>query len=198
MRRAARIIATAVIALAAVLILLVVLLPAALGLERYVITGGSMTGTIDRGSVVYSRLTPVDRLEVGDIVTFVPPGFSSPVTHRIVDVTRGSNGKRVFRTRGDFNSVADPWTISFPQSTEPRAVFHIPYVGYVLAALTLRPLGIVLIGLPALVIAASLLWSLWRGAGEDVRRLHAAGADVRRLHAAGAAADGMPTGPEAE
>jgi hypothetical protein len=32
---------------------------------------------------------------------------------------------------------------------------------------------VLLIGVPALLIAASLLWSLWRKAGEDVERQEA-------------------------
>ena len=45
-----------------------------------------------------------------------------------------------------------------------------PLLGYVLAALALRSVRLALIGLPAVVIALSLLWSLWRQAGEDVAR----------------------------
>ena len=39
----------------------VMLLPALFGFERYVITGGSMSGTYDRGSVIFSEVVPVDR-----------------------------------------------------------------------------------------------------------------------------------------
>jgi signal peptidase len=161
------------------LVTLLVLLPAVLGLQRYVITGGSMTGTIDKGSLVYSRLTPVDRLKVGDIVTFVPPGYPSPVTHRIVNISR-QGGKRVFRTKGDFNKVADPWRVTFDKPMLARAVFHIPYLGYLLAAFALRPVRLLLIGLPAILIAGSLLWSLWRSAGEEVRRQEAARAAAQQ------------------
>ena len=46
------------------------LLPAAFGLQRYVITGGSMDGTIDLGSVVFEEVVPVADLEVGDVITY--------------------------------------------------------------------------------------------------------------------------------
>ena len=161
------------------LVALLVLVPAVLGLQRYVITGGSMTGTIDKGSLVYSRLTPVDRLRVGDIVTFVPPGYPSPVTHRIISISQ-QRGKRVFRTKGDFNKVADPWRITFDKPMLARYVYHIPYLGYLLAAFALRPVRLLLIGLPAVLIAVSLLWSLWHSAGEEVRRQEAAQAAVQQ------------------
>ena len=44
------------LALAAIL-----LIPAALGFQRYVIVSGSMSGTYDRGSIVYDKEVPVDR-----------------------------------------------------------------------------------------------------------------------------------------
>lgn len=145
----------------------VILLPALFGLQRYVITGGSMTGTIPRGSVVYERLTPVGQLKVGDIMTFYPPGYKEPVTHRIIAITRGQDGKLVFQTKGDFNPAPDPWKINLNEPRQARCVFHIPYVGYFLAVLAIRKVRMLLIGLPALFIALSLLWSLWKQAGEE-------------------------------
>jgi signal peptidase len=178
MSRTVKTAATALCVAASVVVVLVVLVPAVLGLQRYVITGGSMTGTIARGSVIYSRLTPAGALRVGDIITFVPPGQTSPVTHRIVGIAKSDAGARVFRTKGDFNKAADPWRFTFPQPRQARYVFRIPYMGYVLAVLSIRAVRMVLIGLPAFVIAISLLWSLWRSAGEEVLHREAAGAAV--------------------
>lgn len=169
MRRLLRGVATALCLAALLLALGVTIVPALLGLQRYVITGGSMTGTIAKGSVIYSRLTPVDELEVGDVITFHPPGDDDAVTHRIIAIEDGPNGRPAFRTKGDFNEIADPWgaiTLDGPQ--QARCVFHVPLVGYVLAALAIRQVRMLVIGLPAIVIAASLLWSLWRRAGEEV------------------------------
>jgi len=53
---------------------------------------------------------------------------------------------------------------------QARYVFHIPAIGYFLAALAIRQVRMILIGLPALVIAVSLLWSLWKKAGDEVER----------------------------
>ena len=154
-----------------VFVVAAILIPGLLGLQRYVITGGSMTGTIPKGAVIYSRVTPVDQLEVGDIITFNPPGMSEAVTHRIVAIEEGPDGRPAYRTKGDFNEAADPWnpvTLNEPQ--QARYVFQVPVLGYVLAALGLRTVRIALIGLPAVLIALSLLWSLWREAGEEVAR----------------------------
>jgi signal peptidase I len=158
---------------AAALFVAVLLVPAVMGLQRYVIVGGSMTGTISKGSVVYARLTPVAQLKKGDVITFVPPVDSQPVTHRIISIKRSDQGQLVFRTKGDANATADPWTITFPQPQQARYVFHVPFIGYLLALLSIRAVRMLLIGLPALVIAVSILWSLWRSAGEEVRRREA-------------------------
>ena len=163
--------ATALCAAALVVAVAVLIVPGLLGLQRFVITGGSMTGTIPKGAVIYSKITPVGQLKVGDIITFTPPGMPSAVTHRIVAVEAGPDGGPAFRTKGDFNEAPDPWnpvTLNEPQ--QARYVFQVPVLGYVLAALSVRTVRIALIGLPAVLIALSLLWSLWRQAGEEVTR----------------------------
>ena len=147
------------------------LVPPLLGLHRYVITGGSMTGTIAKGSIVYSRITPTSELKVGDIITFRPPTQTTLVTHRIIAVEDGPDGAPAYRTKGDFNETADPWNpINLDGPQQARYAFHIPVLGYLLAALTIRTVRVALIGVPAVLIALSMLWSLWRHAGEEVAR----------------------------
>jgi signal peptidase I len=154
---------------ALVFVVAAVLVPGLLGLQRYVITGGSMTGTIPKGAIIYSRVTPIEALKAGDIITFNPPGMSTAVTHRIVAVEQGPDGGPAFRTKGDFNETADPWNpITLNEPQQARYVFQVPLLGYALAALSMRTVRIALIGVPALLIALSLLWSLWREAGEEV------------------------------
>lgn len=152
-------------------VVLALLVPALLGFQRYVITGGSMTGAIAKGSVIYSKLAPVEELKAGDIITFEPPGHAALVTHRIVAVEAGPDGTPVFRTKGDFNDVADPWgPITLNEPEQARYVFDVPLLGYLLAALAIRTVRVALIGVPAVIIALSLLWGLWRQAGEEVAR----------------------------
>lgn len=148
-------------------------LPTALGYKRYVITGGSMTGTIPKGSVIYSRLVAVEELRAGDIITFVPPDMDRPTTHRITKISRDTYGHLVFTTKGDFNAAEDPWRLRLADPEQARYSFHMPYAGYALAMLSTRQLRMLLIGVPAIVIALTLLVSLWRQAGEEVARLEA-------------------------
>lgn len=169
-RRLGRLV-TALCVAALVFVVAAILVPSLLGLQRYVITGGSMTGAIPKGAVIYSRLTPAGQLRTGDIITFQPPGMSTAVTHRIIAVEDGPGGTPAFRTRGDFNEAADPWSpVTLNEPQQARYVFHVPLLGYALAALGTRAVRIALIGVPAVLIALSLLWSLWREAGEEVAR----------------------------
>lgn len=167
MRRLARGLLTAVCLAAMLIAVGALLVPALLGYQRYVITGASMTGSIPKGAIIYSRLTPVESLRAGDVITFVPPGHTRPVTHRIVSVEPDGDGELTFRTRGDFNEAVDPWAIHLTDPVQARYSFHIPYLGYALAALAIRQVRMLLIGVPAVIISLSLLVSLWREAGEE-------------------------------
>ena len=157
----------------------VTLLPALLGYERYVITGGSMEGAYDRGSIVYAEVVPVDELRVGDVITYEPPpaaGVEGLVTHRIVSIDADRRGRPVLRTKGDANAARDPWRFRLEQPEQARAVAGIPFIGYAVAALSIRELRVAVIGVPALLLAVALLVGLWREAGAEARQ--AAGGSV--------------------
>jgi len=163
-----------VVTLAAVVVVLAGaawILPSALGYERYVITGGSMSGTFEKGSVVFTQPVAEEDLAVGDVVTYVPPadsGVTTLVTHRIHDI-RTRNGVLSFRTKGDANPDPDPWRFSLDAETQPVVAFHVPVVGHALIALADRDTRVLLIGIPAGVVAllalAELLKALRGGVG---------------------------------
>jgi signal peptidase I len=168
-RRIARVVSTLVVA-AGLLFGAVLVLPAALGWQRYVIVSGSMTGTYDRGSLVLDEVVPVSELRVGDVITYRPPAGSGPaglVTHRIAEITTDRVGRRSFRTKGDANEAADPWTFQLPTGEQARVRLGIPYAGYAVAALGKRDLRILLIGIPAGLIALMSIAGLWREAGVE-------------------------------
>jgi signal peptidase len=162
----------------------IMLVPAALGFQRYVILTGSMTGTYDRGSIVYDRPVPVSDLKVGDPITYSPPpGFTHQirVTHRIWSIHVGSDGERIFKTKGDANLHPDVWQFTLNQPTQERVVFHVPEVGYLFLLLSLRDFRIVLVGVPAVIIGLILMLRLWREAGQEARRQELAGLGWRTL-----------------
>jgi signal peptidase len=144
------------------------LLPPLIGYHRYVIDGGSMEPTIARGSIVYERPVPVTELGRGDVITYVPPGYRRPVTHRIVRVERGRNGPPVFQTKGDANSRPDARKVRLEQPAQARYSFHLPYVGFVLIALADPTARMLLLGVPALLAGLMSVRAAWRRGGELV------------------------------
>jgi signal peptidase len=170
--RAGRLAAGAALAVA-VIAAIGVLAPSLWGWQRYAIVSGSMTGTYDRGSLVLADVVPVADLRVGDVITYQPPRGAGPdhlITHRIAWMGRDGAGKRVFRTKGDANPVADPWTFRLEQPAQARARVGIPYVGYALAALGRGDVRTVVITLPALLLAVLSLAGLWRRLGAEAAR----------------------------
>ena len=174
-RRAGRLASGAALAVA-VLCALLVLAPALAGWERYAIVSGSMTGSYDRGSLVLAEVVPVADLQVGDVITYTPPAGDHLVTHRISWIGRDDTGGRIFRTKGDANPVADPWTFSLDGGTQARARFGVPYAGHALSALGRRDVRMLVIALPALLIAAVSLTKLWRRLGVEAARRSLEGA----------------------
>jgi signal peptidase len=149
------------------------LIPAALGYQRYVIVSGSMTGTYDRGSIVYDEEVPVADLKVGDTITYAPPPGASPeelVTHRIAWIGQNRGGEEIFRTKGDANESADPWTFTLDETEQAKVAFSVPYVGYLLAGLSIPIVRMLAIGIPAIVVALLILGGIWRDAGVEARR----------------------------
>jgi signal peptidase I len=172
MCRAGRLASGAALAMA-VIAALVVLAPALWGWERYAIVSGSMSGTYDRGSLVYAEVVPVADLRVGDVITYLPPPDAGPdhlVTHRIHTIERDDSGRRVFRTKGDANETADPWTFTLGKPTQARVRMGIPFAGHALTALTRKDVRMVVIALPALLIAVFSLARLWRQLGVEAQR----------------------------
>jgi signal peptidase len=173
-RRAGRIASGAALVVA-VVAALVVLAPALWGWERYAIVSGSMSGTYDRGSLVYAEVVPVEELRVGDVITYRPPADagragSHLVTHRIHSIERDGAGRRVYRTKGDANESADPWTFTLGEPTQARVRAGIPWAGHALTALGDKTVRMGVIALPALLIAAFSLARLWRQLGVEAAR----------------------------
>jgi signal peptidase len=142
------------------------LAPSLFGYERYVITGGSMSGTFEKGSVAIEKPVPVEDLKVGDVITYLPPadsGVAHLVTHRIISDTVLPDGSRQLQTQGDANPDPDPWKFSLTVGTQPVVRTTIPHIGWVFVALADRDIRMIAIGVPAALIALASMVELGRG-----------------------------------
>jgi signal peptidase I len=155
-----------VLTVAVVLFGVAVVIPKLLGYQSYVITTGSMRGTADPGSLVLARTVPTSALQVGDVITYVPPpdaGVTHPVTHRIVDVTLNDEGQRILQTKGDANPTPDPWVFTLSSEVQPRMVLSLPLAGYPVLLLADRTVRMIAVGGPALIVALLAFVDLLRG-----------------------------------
>ena len=164
--------------------------PGLLGYDRYVITGGSMSGTFERGSLVFEKQVPVADLQVGDVITYLPPaesGIAELVTHRIVSVEASPDGsdQLVFQTKGDANENVDPWTFTLADTVQPRVEGWVPAAGWIFIALSAPGIRMLAIGIPAAIVALLFLRALVRTAR-------------RRDETAPAASEPEPTLPAAQ
>jgi signal peptidase len=108
-------------------VVLLVLLPTVLGLDRYVVTDRAMDGSIGRGSVVLTRDVPPVDLRVGDVIMFRPPGGSSDerVTRRIVAIEDD-----VATTQADSTGTAGSQAVPLTGSAYSRVWLGVPWIGY--------------------------------------------------------------------
>ena len=148
--------------------LVVTFAPGLMGYQRYVLVGGSMEPTIHRGSIVFDDLVRVRELRAGDVITYQPPGASKAVTHRLISAKRQKTGSPIFHTQGDANASADPRPFKLNQATQARFRFSVPYLGWAFILLGTPHMRFVLLALPALLIAFTMLGKLWREGGQLV------------------------------
>jgi signal peptidase len=142
------------------------LAPSLLGLERYVITGGSMSGTFEKGSVAFEKPVPVQDLAVGDVITYQPPadsGVPTLVTHRIITIKDTPGAGRQFQTKGDANPDPDPWKFQLVRGEQPVVQHTVPYAGWLFIGLADRTIRMLVIGIPAALVALFSLVELASG-----------------------------------
>jgi len=151
--------------LTAVVAIGVLLIPSAMGLERYVLVGGSMEPTIHKGSVIFDEKVPTKTLTKGDVITYTPPSVDKPVTHRIIGIKQTKEG-RVYTIKGDANKATDPGPVTFPNKTQAKFKYAVPYLGYLFIGLGNPTHRLFILGLPALIIAFSYFVRLWRDASK--------------------------------
>ncbi len=160
------------------------LVPSLLGYNLYAIDGGSMEPTIHRGALAYAKEVPVASLKKGDVITYVPPGHSRVVTHRIIQVARPLPREGpVYRTQGDANAQADLRVFRLDKPTQARFSFSIPLVGWGQVLLGNPIVKVLALGLPALLVAVWIVGSLWSEGGRVIRERDEAAEEYDALDA---------------
>jgi len=133
--------------------------PKVLPYQALVVRSGSMAPTIPTGSVVFYTKRAAAKVKVGDVIVFAKPGQpNEKVTHRVYQIGSAPTG-RYFVTKGDANGAPDDWRVP-ATGTGWVESFHVPYVGYLLADLQ-SPLGkVLLLLIPAILLAVITLFEI--------------------------------------
>jgi len=118
--------------------------PGFFGIKPFIVSTGSMEGTINIGDLVITKEVDPATLEVGDIISYKEE--SSVITHRIIAMTE-KDGELAFTTKGDANNTEDDNPVTYSQ-VEGIYLFRIARLGN-LAMFMQTPVGmIVFIGIP--------------------------------------------------
>ena len=134
--------------------------PLLLPYKALTVYSGSMEPTIHTGSVAIDVPIASADVKVGDVITFVRPDNQNElVTHRVVAIETGPSGRQ-WVTKGDANSVADPWRVA-ASGAGYKYYFSIPYCGFVLVWLQ-SPIGrLLFLVIPAAALGLLTLYELW-------------------------------------
>ena len=81
---------------------------AASGGRWYIVRTPSMATAAPVGTLLWVKPVAFSQLQVGDLITFHPPGSPSTYSHRVF--ARDPDGD--LRTKGDANSAPDPWKLT--------------------------------------------------------------------------------------
>ena len=135
--------------------------------HSHAVLSGSMSPQLPVGSLVITRAVRGSSLQVGDIITFHPPGQNDVlITHRIATAfvelpAPAGSGQRYFFTKGDANPIRDSWRVP-DTGTFEEAVNVIPYAGYVAVWMQARAARLILLLGPAVLLSIILLVEIWQ------------------------------------
>ena len=125
-----------------------------IGLKPFVVLSGSMQPVYKVGSLIYVKDVDYRDLEVGDPITYMA-SQDTVVTHRIVGIVPDSTDPDVlwFRTKGDANATEDVALVHC-RNVIGKAVFSIPYLGYLSSYIQNPPGLYVALGCGAVLLIA--------------------------------------------
>ena len=129
------------------------------------VLSASMKPTFSPGDIVVVRPEPIERLRVGQVISYaVPVGAHQVETHRVVKILRGQGTTTpVIQTKGDNNTVVDPWTAQLNGPTIWRLEAVVPKVGYAINLMrdrTFHLVSVILIPGSMAVLALARMWGL--------------------------------------
>lgn len=158
--------------------------PSVLGVTPMVVLSGSMSGDapdhIEAGDLIFAKPVQPEALKIGDIITYMEG--KTAVTHRIIGINVGEDGKLLFDTKGDANNTADTDPVH-QDNLVGIYTGRIPMVGD-LAIFMQTPLGmIIFIGVPLVAFVGYDMIRRQKHAAKDQAKTAELEAELERLRA---------------
>ena len=165
--------------------------PSVLGVTPMVVLSGSMSGDapdhIEEGDLIFAKPVQPEDLKIGDIITYMEG--KTVVTHRIIGINVGEDGKLLFDTKGDANNTADTDPVH-QDNLVGIYTGRIPVVGD-LAIFMQTPLGmIIFIGVPLVAFVGYDMIRRQKHAAKDQAKTAELEAELERLRALAAEKEG--------
>ena len=140
--------------------------------NAYVVLSGSMLPTIKVKDIVVTKKINEERLEIGDVITFISPdprwaGIS--ITHRIIDIYYDeTKGIYTYKTKGDYNNVADAVPVS-NDNILGKVILKIPKLGYIQDLLASKGGLIICVLIPSLAILSYDIMKVLKKLGQKTK-----------------------------
>lgn len=106
--------------------------PSLFGLKAFCIISGSMKPDININDIIIVKEVGQDEININDIISFKIN--QETITHRIVNIEYGTDGKVYYITKGDANNAEDGERITF-DNIEGKYIFRIQKIGGIVTAL---------------------------------------------------------------
>lgn len=149
-----------------VALVLAAAVPVVFGGRTFSVMSGSMEPNISTGDLVLTRTISPTAAEPGDVVSFTDPENEDRLlTHRVASAARHGSDYS-FVTKGDANNTVERWSVP-ADGRIGRVLFRLPKLGYAMALGRTPAARIVLITLPALLLAGFALRAIWRPTKEE-------------------------------
>lgn len=135
--------------------------PALMGMRSFTVMSGSMSPALGVGDVVVTRPIAAGDARVDDVITFSDPGRQHKLTtHRVKSMN--VTGERVLiTTKGDANDASERWSVR-TSGRVGRVTYRVPLIGYGLVWTHGKYARLLLVVIPAVLLAIIELARLWR------------------------------------
>lgn len=157
--------------LAPILILAIYVSPLILSgsIMPFIVLSESMVPTMLVGDAIIMQKVHTEDIKIGDIIAFYPKdGAKTSVSHRVIEIYN-DNGKLSFQTKGDNVEHKDPFIVD-SKNVIGKAVFKIPYIGYLTKSSGNPMLFLIFTIVPSIIIVA-----------DEVRKMTKSSTKIKRV-----------------